>query len=136
MRPVTNPQKELDADQMNLTFWQVAGAGRVLPQATIVYVGATPLLTYQALAFDPRELLGNIANAKTGVGVYTFTFASTYKDEAGNDVAFTPRAAQAMVQGAAAQVQAVPNLNGQVVQVIVMDGAGAPADATILLMVW
>jgi hypothetical protein len=135
-RPVTNPQRELGADVMNLAFWQLAGAGAVLPMAIVVYNGATPAILYQALAFDPKSLLGNITSVKNGAGDYRFTFASSYPDENGNATSFTPSAAMAFVQGSAAQVAAVATLNGQHVDVTVQNGAGTPTDATIIVAVW
>jgi len=121
---------------MNLSFWQVAGAGRVLPLAVFVYDGTTEQLTLQALAFDPRSELDDVPVVKNATGDYTLTLASTYKDEVGTNVAFVPRAAMAYVQGGNVQDQAVPTIAGQTVNVKVADGTDAAIDRVVLILVW
>jgi len=137
VRPPVMPTRDLSAGQMNLSFWQTAGAGRTLPQALILFDGTIPGIVSQSLAFDPRQELGNITFVDNGVGDYTFTFASTYKDQRGADVAFAPLGAIAVPQNVAAGVEASPTLiSGQDVTIEVVDAASAPLDAIILLQVW
>ncbi len=131
------PETDLSANQMNLTFWQASGAGRTVPMATILYDGATPVIVVQALAFDPKQELSNIVVVKNGTGDYTFTFASTYKDESGVDVSFTPRFSMAMFQGGTAGDKSTPFAPvGQDVTVQCRNAAEALIDGTFLLQVW
>lgn len=138
VRPVQNPKRELSAEQMMLTFWQMAGAGRMLPQFITVLDGAqvTPVTEFQAKAFDPRGELPNIEPVDNGVGDYTWTFDTTYKDENGQDTLFSPKGAMAFVQGGAARDEAGATVVGQTVQVEVRDSANAAKDAKVLLLVW
>lgn len=138
VRPPSNPKTDLSASQVNLAFWQLSGAGRTVPMAIILFDGVTPALLMQRLAFDPNQLLPNIAFVKNGTGDYDFTFASTYQDEKGEARAFQPAAAMASTQGAAAGVKANASNPGgsQTVNVQVLDAADLNVDATFLLVVW
>ena len=136
-RDPTNAETDLNADQMNLSFWQMAGAGRVLPMAMLLFNGTVPEIIFQSLAFDPKQELGALAFVKDATGDYTFTFATTYKDESGADVSFTPQFSMAMVQGGAVGTKANPQtVNGQNVQVLVRDNVEALIDGTFMLAVW
>jgi hypothetical protein len=136
-RAPVNPETDLNANQMNLTFWQAAGASRTTPMAVILFDGATPEVLLQSFAFDPDQLLDTIQFNKLGTGSYNFTFEATYKDEQGQDRPFAPKAAVAMIQGGAAGDIAVPGfISGQVVPVQVRDAMDANVDGTFLLLVW
>ncbi len=130
------PEKDLSADQMNLTFWQAAGAGRVLPQVILLFNPFGPSILYQGLAFDPRGVLGPIPAVVNGVGDYTFTFATTYLNEQKVAKAFTPIAAGAWPQNAGLGVNANPVVSGQTVNVRVFNAADAPLDANVVVAVW
>lgn len=131
------PEKDLSAEQVNLDFWQIAGAGRVLPMALILFDGATPSILYQALAFDPKQELGDLAFVKNGTGDYTFSFNSTYPNQVGNARPFVPRMSMAMVQGGAMGTRALAAVPAaQDVQVQVRNAADALTDATFVLAVW
>lgn len=136
-RPPVIAETDLNANQMNLDFWQVAGAGRVVAMAVILFDGVTPAIISQALAFDPRQELEDIAFVKNATGDYTFTFASTYKDEQGNDVSFAPRFSMAQFQGGTPGDKATPfDPSGQDVLVRVRNAAEALIDGTFMLQVW
>lgn len=138
-RPVVDPTKELGSQVFNLMAWQMAGAGIVCPRAMIIYDGSTPATTYQALAWDPNGLLGNISITKQGTGEYDVDFASTYTDQNGTAVSFSVRGAMAFGQDAPSQVQAVVTIgedSPQQVTVYVGNQAGTPQDATVLILVW
>ena len=136
-RAPTNSETDLNADQMNLTFWQTAGAGRVLPMAVILFDGVAPAITFQALAFDPRGELSLLAFVKDATGDYTFTFATTYKDESGKDVSFVPRFAICMTQGGAIGDKATAVVpSGQSVQVTYRDSSDILTDGVFMLAVW
>ena len=128
---------DLAADSVNLTFWQIAGAARVLPMALILFDGVTPQILSQALAFDPKQELGDIAFVDNGVGDYTFTFAGTYLNQNGAATPFVPSFSAPFVQGGAAGTKANSFLpSGQDVRVVVRDIAEASIDATFVLAVW
>lgn len=139
VRPPVIADTDLSAEQMNLTFWQTAGAGRVVPMAIFTYDGVNDVILTQAAAFDPRqELSAPITAAKTGTGLYEFTFAGTYQNERGADRPFVPRAALAFVQGGAATDFAhVFALDGsQVVSISVLQPGPVAVDATVFVLVW
>lgn len=134
--PPTNPKRDLEANSINLTFWQTAGAGRVLPKALIIYDLVADSILFQALAFDPRGELSNIAHTKNGTGDVTFTFASTYKDQNGNDANFTPKAATADVQSSTAGDNGNASVSAQTVNVLVFNVSAVAIDRTIIVQVW
>jgi len=138
-RKVQDANKELGADVINLLMWQIAGASRVVAQATLIYDPVTDKITYQALAFDPKNELPSIAVVKNGVGDYTFTFAATYLNQQGTATPFLPRMARASVQQTAvylANLAATTFLNNLDVQVQVRDAAATLIDRPVLLLVW
>ena len=137
-RPPINAETDLTADQMNLDFWQMAGAGRTLPMTVILFDGGgTPAVIFQAAAYDPNQELANIAFVKNGTGDYTFTFESTYNNEKGQPISFVPRMSMAMVQGGAAGTKATPFVpDGQDISVEVRDVNEAFIDGTFILAVW
>lgn len=84
---VTNPKRAIPAASFNLAWWQLAGAGLVVPKAVIgvTITGTTPATTYQALAFDPDGGLPLIVWTRGSAGVYSYSFPSSqYPDENGN----------------------------------------------------
>ncbi len=136
-RPPQIPETDLSADQVNLDFWQISGAGRTLPMAVFLYDGATPNLIFQAMAFDPNQELADLTIVKNGTGDYTFTFEATYKNEKGQDIAFVPRMSMAMFQGGTAGDKATPFPPfGQDILVRVRNAAEALIDGTFMLAVW
>lgn len=139
VRPIRNPAKELGADEMNLSFWQIAGAGRTLPLVLIIFDPALApgsQVKFQALAFDPQQELPVISPVINGVGSYTWTFETTYPNERGTLRPFTPKAGMAMTQGAAPEVKAGVTISGQDVIIAVQDAADLGVDAPVIFMVW
>jgi hypothetical protein len=84
-KPVVNPKKEFSAALMNLTTWQTAGLGQVVPRAVITGTvsGGAVTTVYQGLAFDPNATISLISFTYVAAGRYSFTFTSTYNDELG-----------------------------------------------------
>lgn len=139
VRPVTQPDRELGADPVNLAWWQAAGAGRTTPMAVIIYNGTANSLVHRALAFDPNEVLppSAVTIVKNGTGDYTITFQASYADESGRQVPFAPRAALAMVQSNVnPNIQGVCGVSGQSVTVRVANAANTATDATVVILVW
>lgn len=136
-RPVVDSETELGADVMNLAFWQLAGAGRTLPRAVLsISGGATPVVGFQALAFDPNGVLNKLAITRTGAGDYSFTFDATYTNERGEAVAFAPTAAVAIVLGTDPSVWAIAQVDGQEVGLTIQDSSAVAVDASLLVLVW
>lgn len=133
--PVRDNSRELGAEAMNLAFWQIAGASRVLPQAVLVFDPALVQVTYQALAFDPSNALGHVPTVKNSAGDYTTTFAASYRDEKDVLIAFAPKMAAAFALGDP-QFQAGATIAGQAVGVKVRDFSNGLQDAKVLILVW
>jgi hypothetical protein len=137
--PVENPKRELGQEVMNLNMWQLAGAGLVSPKVVITATvsGSTVTVTNQLLAWDPKQLLSNIAIAYNSTGNYTPTFASTYPDEKGNAVA-TGLIGGTMLPNSAANINGVVNLTSGYEGVLYLfdADAGTPIDADFTLVIW
>lgn len=87
--PAENPETDIPARAFNVGFWQIAGCNLVVPRATVVakWNGAAFDYTHQAEAWNADESQAHPVLARTSAGVYTYTFAATYKDEDGADIA-------------------------------------------------
>lgn len=87
-RPVENPETDIGAKQFNAAFHQVAGMNLIVPRVAFiaVYSGGSFQVTHQAEAWNPNNVQAHPAAARAAAGSYTYTFASTYKDEEGVDV--------------------------------------------------
>lgn len=89
---VTNPKKAIPAASFMLAWWQLAGAGLVVPKAIlgVTMSGTTPITTYQALAFDPDGTLPLLTWSRSAAGVYSYSWPnSQYPDENGSLVTLT-----------------------------------------------
>lgn len=89
-RRAATPDQEINADQVNLMWWQAAGLGIVAPQAVFFYdpnndESGVPRIRWGAFTWYQTILL-NVADASfpsfiaithNGVGDKTFTFAAT-----------------------------------------------------------
>ena len=83
-KPVVNPKRQLSAGIGNLMMWQIAGSGLMVPTARMIFTVAAGVLTLaqHTEAFQPNA--GAAPNtARTGAGVYTFSFLANYPDEEG-----------------------------------------------------
>lgn len=87
--PVENPESDIGARQFNAAFHQAAGMNLIVPRCALiaVYSGGSFQVSHQAEAWNPENQQAHPALARTAAGSYTYTFASTYKDEEGVDVA-------------------------------------------------
>lgn len=138
--PVQDPKRELGADTVNLSMWQVAGAGRTLPMALVLYDPNTESILYQTLAFDPRQELGDISIVRDNAGQYTMTFEATYQDQRGSDIEFLPKFAIAFCQWSTlpgSRVSANAKVNGLDVEIEVLDSNPGYVDPdAIVVAVW
>ena len=85
---VTEDDTEMGADIVNLSAWQIAGAGLMVPAAWCVVDGATGDLIAAAECWDP-DLEFEPATERVDDGVYMITYPATAPDEQGNDVAIS-----------------------------------------------
>jgi hypothetical protein len=87
--PVENPNSDLGAEAFMPLFHQVAGMNLLAPRAVLLgfYTGAVLTIQHQAEAWSPDNDQVHPTPARSAAGVYTYTFASTYKDENGADIA-------------------------------------------------
>jgi hypothetical protein len=136
-RRVRDPRRQLDGESTGrLMFWQLGGLGLISPLATITatVVAASLALQTHAEAFQPR---GGAAPtpARTGTGVYTFTFIDEYPDEQGNDATLTIRGGAAFALGATPLHGQIEVTSAHAVTVRFWDLAGSAADAESMLVV-
>ncbi len=141
--PVQNPKRELDAADMNLNFWQVAGMGLVSPRVTLIATGsdvADPLPTphpYQGIAWDPKQLLPDLVVTHPGPGVYQIVFQATYPDQDGVAVATSLKGGICTPQGTAILNATVDLANPLTVDITIFANDGTtPTDADFLLQLW
>jgi hypothetical protein len=87
-RPVENVKREIGAGIFNLSFWQIAGIGRVVPKAVLICSVDDGVITTlnQLLAFDPNGELSLLAWTYNSAGSYSLAFADKYPDELENDI--------------------------------------------------
>jgi len=139
-RPVTNPEKEVSAGQVNLLFWQVAGMGLVAPKAVITCTVSGGVVTNvtQALAFDPKGEVSKISFAYAEAGRYTFAFSQQYADqlEVDRDLALVGGIVMPMNQSAAG-VGVVQLDNGYSGTVRLFNMSGTLTDpSAFVLVLW
>jgi hypothetical protein len=101
-RAVQDTKREIGAGIFNLSFWQLAGIGRVIPKAVLfcAVAGSACTTTMQLLSFDPNGMLGLLTWTYDGVGEYSIAFASQYPDELGNNVNLSLTGGIALATGA------------------------------------
>lgn len=134
VRPIQNPNRELDAGIFNLIVWQIAGCGRTAAQAMLLY-DANIGLILRRLAFDPDDVLGPDAVTIDRAGSnFTFNFLGTYKDERGTETLFRPRAAIPFMQTGSSSNAGVA-INGQSVVVQAFNGEDSN-NIRFVLLVW
>lgn len=97
--PVENPASDIGDTQFNAAFAIVAAAGLLLPRATLVaaWNGSALVATEQEEAWNDDHDQAHPTPARTGVGTYTYTFASSYNDETGAAVPTVLTAARVAV---------------------------------------
>lgn len=88
-RPVERPDHEFGAEKMEILCWQVAGmnlcADRVCLEAS--WDGSNFQISHQTEAWNAKNEQSHPTLARSEAGKYTYTFADTYLDGEGNDVA-------------------------------------------------
>lgn len=101
-RPLVDPNQELNAEQVNLAWWQLAGLGVVSPQAVFFYdpnndESGTPRIRWGAFTWH-QSILFNVVDAgfpsflaitHHAVGDISFTFTSTVTGRDGDPHALT-----------------------------------------------
>jgi hypothetical protein len=137
--PVENPKRELGEAVINLNMWQLAGVGLVSPKVVITATvsGSAVTVTNQLLAWDPNQTGAAITIAYNSTGNYTPTFASTYTDEDGNNVA-TGLIGGTVFPNTSANINGVFNRTSGYQGVIYLfdADAGTPIDADFTLVIW
>lgn len=138
-RPVEDTEKEISASIFNLSFWQLAGLGRVIPKAVLVCSVAGGVVTtdYQLLVFDPNGSLSTLTWTYNGVGDYSLAFASQYPDENGTNQNLSLVGALAGVMDSTPVISSVDLTSGYEADVYFLDDAGAAADpAGFVVVFW
>lgn len=100
--PVENPETDIGAEEtFNPVFHQITGMNLVVPRAALVaeWGGASFTLWHQEEAWNPKRSQAHPVLARTGAGLYTYTFAATYLDENGVAIPTALVAARAWAVG-------------------------------------
>jgi len=143
--PVTDPNKEIGAKDFNLVFWQLCGLNLTSWQRAVVaasWNGSAFDYLYQEEAWNSKRTQSHPSLARSAAGVYTYTFASTYKDEEGADISTGLRIPRASLM---AEVTAyanrreifawIPAGTPLVVQIRIFDSSGTGQDEPFVLEV-
>lgn len=144
--PVRDPQRQLAAASYNLSCWQLAGMGLLVPRAKLEFTMAvSPVILQRAEAWNPaRSTVGAYADpaiTRTGAGNYLIEYPSPVPDENGEDQEISFTDALAFVTNAdpttlkhaqAAIISATPKQ----VRVCAFSSAGAAQDNTVCVLIW
>ncbi len=128
-RPVRNPQQQAGADFMNLLRWDVAGLGASCPRAWVLatFTGPTTIaVTAQGNAWHGAAP----TPARSGTGVYTFTYAATYVDDDSVAIVTNLLAVKVSPRGSTARISGWEITDSRIVTVYLFDAAGAAADGS------
>lgn len=144
IKPVDNPKTQIGASTWEAVFRQVCGMNLGAPRAVLVanWTGSDFQITHQSEAWSPENDQPHPALARASAGVYSYTFAQTYKDGNGHDVSVSLPAARATplnpVNSASDTISAAAFIDPQhplVVEIRLFDASGDPADAPFWLEV-
>lgn len=147
-RRLANPQQELNAQQLNLTWWQLGAMGLVTPLAVLVFDPVAPLRVrlglfawHQSVLVDTlaANLPSWLAVAVPSLGTMTFTFTATVPGRDGQPQTLTLRSGIARpfyfpaYAGPLTNHRCELDLVGSVVTVRTKTTAGALVEAPIIL---
>ena len=127
-----DPHYSVNAGDYNTLFWQTSGLGLVGALCRLTFLTATTTggmsLIDHAEAWDPKRIQAAPTLARTGTGIFTFTFPTQVTDVDGNTVSV-------VVGDASAHVQTDQNYDAKarataanVIEVRVRDASGTLAD--------
>ncbi len=146
-RPVEHPESEVGAEHYNPAFHQIAGlnlatVGRASVIAEWDSGSAQFVIGHQEEAWNSERDQARPLLERTAAGSYTYTFASTYKDEDGTDVATELKGvrvtAQKVLTAFADRIDAyawIDSGDPLKIQIRLYDAAGAGEDAPFWLEV-
>lgn len=138
--PVENPTSEVGAGTFNGLFSAVAGMALGAPRAILIakWNGSTFDISAQAETWSPNGDQPHPALNRTGVGVYTYTFASSYLDEEGAAVSTVLAGARCSseVNHANGRIRGYAWPTALVVDIKLEDSAGTARDAAFYLEVF
>lgn len=135
--PALNPKRDIGGQTFNLTWWQVAGAGLMVPRAWVL-VSGSGVRVAAAESWNPNQdgTLHPVV-ARVSAGLYTVTFAASADDETG-----TPRLIGLQACLVAVQSHALPapvgggDVAGGNVATIQTSVGGAATDAPFFAAFW
>lgn len=140
--PSRTPERNLNADEVNLTTWQVSQAGRTTPNAIGLLI-QDPLAPADYLLDSFAWSLGTaqaFPTVVTNAGTPTITFPGVLLNERQEATRFVPRVVIVRRQytslaGLLAAVQDIPSvaIDGQAVTIQI---EGAVADTSLFFAVW
>lgn len=144
-RPVENPETEIPASAFEALFRQVCGLnlGAARVQLIAHYTGGVFQIRHQSEAWAPDNDQAHPVLERGSAGMYTYTFASQYKDGEGRDVITELFAARATWLGVAETVGARGSAHAWVhpndplvIHIRTFDDAGDPSDEPFWLEVF
>ncbi len=91
VRPVEHPEREISAESGNLLCNIATAANLIQPRASLVAIwsGSAFAILHQEEAWNVDHAQTHPQLERSSAGVYSYTFASSYKDKDGVDVPTT-----------------------------------------------
>lgn len=135
---IGDPTLHLNADEINLFEWQVAGLGIMSPLvwAVLLTDAATPTVVDGGYAWDPNRELALPTVVRDSAGLFTLTFPSTGLDETGvaRDVVLKYGIAHAQTSSRRASAEVLSNNTIQIGCRLEATGALNDGPAYIILL--
>jgi hypothetical protein len=131
-KTVNNPLKEGGADLFDLVFWQLAGAGLMVPLAWVLVDGATGGIILSDESWDAeRAAVPTVTHPVAGT--YAVEYASSYLDKDGVAVTTALKACSVHAQTITGhRGEGLLQVNNRICDIRIRDGAGGLDDCTFL----
>jgi len=131
-----NPRRDIGGQRFNLTWWQLAGCGLMVPRAWVL-VAANGTRIASAESWNPnQESSLHPTTAKIGTGAYTITFAASAPDEEGVTRLLGLRAVGVFVQSTTLGDHGVGSVSGGNVATIATGSGTTAGDQSFLAVLW
>lgn len=149
--PLANPETSLDADTLNLAFWQVGALGLLAPLAVIAFEPSefshtTDVVKFGAWTWVDQVLTNQPASAATGCTItrlstsvdFAFPATAVGSDGQPHPIVILGAEAKPIGYGEAntSRHHARVTITGQTVNVHVFDTAGADLNSSFVLVVY
>lgn len=138
-KPVTNPETQADAGAFNLDFWQISGAGLMVPRAWAVLDATSGTMTMpaNAEAWNPNKTQAAPTPARSGVGLYTLAYAASYLDNNDSSIGLAIVAAMAFPLNSISRRIAPSTVAGTTITINLRSSpADALVDGAVMVFLW